>query len=111
MDHMDHKAFENAMIEGVNRNAAGVEAALLAEMQERQQAEAAHNARMMRIRKRAAFKEILGTGILFLGIISAMLYLSHTGIGPGELPELVCTAAALGAGIRIGSLSRVFRKK
>lgn len=107
---MDHTGFENAMFEAVNRNAADMEAAQLAAQAERQLNEAAHKARMLRIRKKAACKEILGTGIIFLGITVAMFWLSRAGIC-GELPELICAAAGLGAGIRIGSLARVFRKK
>lgn len=107
---MDHKVFEDAMFEAVNRNAADMEAAQQEALVERQMNEAAHKARMLRIRKKAACKEILGTGIVFLGITGAMFWLSWAG-SCGELPELICGVAGLAAGSRITALARVFRKK
>lgn len=107
---MDHNAFEASMIEAVNRNAADMEAARLEALLERQQNEEAHKARMMRIRKKAALREIVATGIISLGIIAAMLYLSLSTMGLGVLPEAICALVGLAAGTRLTALARAFRK-
>ena len=107
---MDHKAFEDAMIDGVNRNAEDKENVRLEALRERQQVEAALKAMMHRIKKREATRQIIGTGIISLGVIAAMFYLSWAEIGPGELPEFVCAIVGLAAGARLTALARAFRK-
>jgi uncharacterized ion transporter superfamily protein YfcC len=114
---MDHKVYENNMIDFVNRNCNNAE-------QAREEARrAADKARMeaylaeqekraynQRIFKRNAAAQIIVLVTAYLSVVLGMCYLSWLSIAPAPFPVVVCAVVGFATGLRVNALARAFRK-
>lgn len=103
---MDHKAFEDNMIEMVNRNS---ESAEQARKEAYRAAQEDKTYAKYRKKSDAALQMVVWIGA-FIIVALCMFWLNRLGIAPGELPEAVCAVAGLATGSRVTTLARVFRK-
>ena len=103
---MDHKTFENTMIDYVNRNSKSAEEA-------RRDAYLADRAKAhykQRSKKRdAAVRMVVWIGAYLVFVLCAV-YLSWFKLLPGEFVALICSIVGLVAGFKLSALWRVFRK-
>ena len=103
---MDHKEYENKMMELVNHHTAMAEEARMKAYAAAEEARAAveHCQKI-----NAGIK--LGVWLAaFVCFVVVMFYINWLNIAPPELPAAICAVAGLVVGSRVNALARSFRK-
>lgn len=103
---MDHKEYENNMIDSVNRKCNNAEKARL-EAYIAEQEKRAYNQRLV---KSNAAALIIVWVTAFLSAALGLCYLSWLSIIPPVVPTAICAVVGLVTGLRVNALARAFRK-
>lgn len=103
---MDHKVYENNMIDFVNRNCENAEKTRL-EAYIAEQEKQAYNQRL--IKSNAAARIIVWV-TAFLSVVLGLCYLSWLSIIPSVVPAATCAVVGLVTGLRVNALARAFRE-
>ena len=103
---MDHKVYENNMIDFVNQRSKEKEQGRMAEENATRE-EQAYILHCYRIN--AAVKIVVWLAA-FLCALVCMFYLNWLGIAPPELPAAICGVVGLVTGLRVNALARACRK-
>ena len=103
---MDHKEYENEMMDAVNRHTAMAEKA----RQEAYIAAEEAKAALMLCQKINAGIKIVVWFAAFLCALVVMFYLNWLGIAPPELPAAISGVVGLVTGLRVNALARAFSK-
>ena len=103
---MDHKAFENNMIDCVNRNSKNAEEArreayLVAKEKE--------NRNRRSKKSDAAVQMVVWIGV-YLAFVLSMVNLAYLELVPGEFPAIICAVIGLATGFKLSALWRAFCK-
>lgn len=121
---MDHKVYENNMIDFVNRKSNNAEKARLEAYMAEEQKRAAEDKKKLeaylaeqekkaytqRCIKSKAAAEIIVMVTAFLSVVLGMCYLSWLSIVNPVLPTAICAVVGLVVGLRLNALARAFRK-
>ena len=103
---MDHKTFENTMIDYVNRNSKSAEEARR-EAYLAAQSKAHYNRRSKK--SDAAVQIVVWFGVYLVFVLCAV-YASWFKLLPGEFTAIICSVAGLVTGFKLSALWRAFRK-
>lgn len=103
---MDHKAFENNMIDYVNRNSKSAEEA----RREAYLAAKEKENRNRRNRKSDAAVQIVVWVGVYLAFLLSMVYLGLFELVPGEFLAIICAVSGVVTGFKLSALWRAFRK-
>ena len=103
---MDHKEYENNMIDFVNHHSKENEQR---RMEEETAAREEHGYILHCYRINAVIKIVVWVAS-FLCAMFGMFYLNWLCIAPPELPAAICGVVGLVTGLRVNALARAFRK-
>ena len=103
---MDHKVYENNMIDFVNHHSKEKEQGRMAEADAAREEQGYY---LHCYRVNAAIKIVVWLAA-FLCAVVGMFYLNWLSIAPPELPAAICAVVGLVTGLRVNALARAFRK-
>ena len=107
---MDHKVYEDNMIEAVNRNCKDAEQARMeAYLAEAQAREQEHKAMRICMKRIATAKIIIWFEVFVCALLSALYFNLH-GLASPVLQVAICGVVGLVTGLRVNALARAFRK-